>query len=296
MPKPLRINHGGPLHRRAMEKLTALPYSALLLLWIGLAAGFAAVYALLATIAPMHAPQQLLGLDSLQRWGDSLYFSIITATSTGYGDIVPMGFSKVLASIQAISSLLVFAILVTKLVSSQQELAVRQMHKLTFEDVFHNTREGLFVIRKDFDRLIAKVEHGVALDYEDWEDLATAFKQGQSLLLEIPAFYDTEHALYMIDERREQLLHEAVHRTLHRINQLIDAFSLAGVDWMNRRESIRELVGLLDVTGRVMPLWRERSPYARHESFETILRLKERVGNRMKHAVQSAPSSSAMPA
>ena len=276
----------GPLHRRVMEKITGLPYSALLLLWIGLAAVFAAIYAILASLAPAHAPQQLLGLPPLERWGDSLYFSIITATSTGYGDIVPMGFSKFLAGIQAISSLFVFAILVTKLVSQQQEIAVRQMHKLTFEDVFHNTREGLFVIRKDFDRIIGKVGHGVILDYEDWEDLATAFKQGQSLLLEIPEFYDTEHELYMIDERREQLLQEGVHRTLHRINQMIDAFSLAGVDWMNHLESTRELTGLLDVAGRVMPQWRERSPYTQHESFETILRLKERVSNRMMGTIQ----------
>lgn len=286
MQQPPRINHSGPLHRRMMEKITQLPYSTLLLLWMGLAAGFAVAYALLAMFLPEHAPPQLLALSPLARFGDSLYFSIITATSTGYGDIVPMGFSKVLASVQAISSLFVFAILVTKLVSNQQELAVRQVHKLTFEDVFHNTREGLFVIRKDFDRMMGKANHGVHLDYEDWEDLATAFKQGQSLLLEIPAFYDTEHALYMIDERREQLLHEAVHRTLHRINQLIDAFSLAGVDWMSHRESTKELSGLLDITARVMPLWRERSPYRQHESFETILRLKERVANRMKSTVQ----------
>jgi len=268
-----------------MEKITQLPYSMLLLLWVTLAAGFAAAYALMASFIPAHAPQQLLGLTPLERWGDSLYFSIITATSTGYGDIVPMGFSKFLASIQAISSLFVFAILVTKLVSQQQELAVRQMHKLTFEDVFHNTREGLFVIRKDFDRMMGKANHGIPLDHEDWEDLATAFKQGQSLLLKIPEFYDTEHALYMIDERREQLLHEAVHRTLHRINQLIDAFSLAGVDWATHQETTRELQELLTVTGHITPLWHERSPYAQHESFDTILRLKERVVNRIHQAL-----------
>ncbi|MFH1444799.1 MAG: ion channel [Candidatus Peregrinibacteria bacterium] len=273
------------LHTRMMEKVTSLPYATLFLVWFTLAGLFGMAYAILATYLPAHAPQQLLGLPTFTRIGDSLYYSIITATSTGYGDIVPMGFSKVLASTQAMSSLFIFAVLVTKLMSKQQELAVRQMHRLTYEDVFHNTREGLFIIRKDFDRLITKVEQRDMPTSEDWEDMATAFKQGQSLLLEIPDFYDTENQLYMIDERREQLLQEAVHRTLHRVNQLIDECALAGLDWMAQRDVAQELTELLHVVEKVTALWRERSPYAKHESFETILRLKERAGNRMKGTI-----------
>jgi hypothetical protein len=160
------------------------------------------------------------------------------------------------------------------------------MNKLTYEDVFHNTREGLFVVRKDFDRLIAKVEQRETLTEEDWKDLATAFRQAQSLLLEIPEFYSPEEVgLFTLDERREQLLQEAVHRTLHRLNQFIDELSLAGIDWMNKKESTKELSALLHVVEKVMALWRERSPHAKKESFEMILRLRERAANRMKSIV-----------
>lgn len=274
------------LPQRLAEKITTLPYTALFMLWFTLAALFALSYALLAIFAPSHAPQGLLNLEPLRLIGNSLYYSIITSTTTGYGDIVPMGFSKVLASIQSIVGFFLLAVFVTKLVSQQQELAVRQMHKLTYEDVFHNTREGLFIIRKDFDRLIVKVEQRETLIEEDWEDLATAFKQGQSLLLEIPEFYSPEEVgLYTLDERREQLLQEAVHRTLHRLNQLIDELSLAGIDWTAQKETVKELSALLHVVSKVMALWRERSPYTRHESFEEILRLRERAANRMKRVV-----------
>jgi len=273
-------------HQRLAEKIVTLPYTALFTLWFVLAALFAAAYALLAIFAPAHAPQGLLNLETLRLIGNSLYYSIITSTTTGYGDIVPMGLSKILASIQSIVGFFLLAVFVTKLVSQQQELAVRQMHKLTYEDVFHNTREGLFIVRKDFDRLIAKVEQREPLSVEDWEDLATAFKQGQSLLLEIPEFYSPEEVgLYTIDERREQLLQEAVHRTLHRLNQFIDECSLAGIDWMAHKEMMKELTVLLQVVSKVTALWRERSPYARHESFEEILRLRERAANRMKNIV-----------
>jgi hypothetical protein len=275
-------NNHAPLHTRLVEKITGMPYATLFTLWFTLVGLFAVAYALLATFAPEQAPRELLNLPPLLRLGNSLYYSIITATTTGYGDIAPMGFSKVLASVQAIVGFLVLAVLVTKLVSQQQELAVRQMHKLTYEDVFHNTREGLFVIRKDFDCIIDKIERREPLTAEDWADLATAFKQGQSLLLEIPDFYSAEEGrLYTIDERREQLLQEAVRRTLHRINHLIDGLSLAGIDWSRQQESIGELKELLAVVSRIAPLWRERSPYAKRESFEEILRLRQRAANRL---------------
>lgn len=274
------------LHLRLAERITLLPYTALFTLWFVLAALFAAAYALLAIFAPAHAPQGLLHLEPLSLIGNSLYYSVITSMTTGYGDIVPMGFSKLLAAIQSIAGFFILAVFVTKLVSQQQEIAVRQMHKLTYEDVFHNTREGLFIIRKDFDRLIAKVEQRDPLTQEDWEDLATAFRQGQSLLLEIPEFYSPDEVgLYTLDKRREQLLQEAVHRTLHRINQLIDELSLAGIEWMARKEVMRELTELLHVTERITTVWRDLSPHAREESFETILRLKERAANRIKTCI-----------
>jgi len=279
-------NNHTALHHRVIAGITRLPYSTLFSLWMLLAALFAVAYALLATFSPANAPPQLLGLSPLARLGDSIYFSVITATSTGYGDIFPMGFSKALASIQSISALFIFATFVTKLVSQQQEIAVKQMHRLTYEDVFHNTREGLYIIRNDFDRIIDKLERKESLMSEDWENLATAYKLGQSLLLEIPDFYSSEDAaLYTIDARREQLLMEAVHRTLQRVNHLIDAFSMAGIDWNTHAESAHELKELLNVVHTVTPLWRTRSPYQKEESFETILRLKERATNRLFRTV-----------
>lgn len=275
-----------PFHQRAVAVIPTLPYTTLFSLWIFLTAGFAMCYWLLATFAPEHAPQALLNQPLLDRLGNSLYFSIVTATSTGYGDIVPYGFSKILSSIQSISALIIFAVFVTKLVSQQQDIALREVHRLTYEDVFHNTREGFFIIRKDIDRILGKVERRETLSPQDWEDLATAYKLGQSLLLEIPDFYDAEdNHLYTIDERREQLLQEAVHRTLHRINQFIDECSIAGIDWSRQKQSVAELIEFLHVVHKITPLWRDRSPYQRHESFENILRLKERVTNRMNAVV-----------
>lgn len=268
-----------------IEKLTSYSYVTLFSIWISMALLFACAYFGLTYIGDgSHAPQELLGVPHLTRLLDALYYSIITATSTGYGDITPVGISRLLASFQSISALLVFAIFVTKLVSHQQELTLTEVHRLTFEDVFHNTREGMFIARKDLDHIIAVIEERGELDVDHWENLTTAYRGLQTIFEEIPDFYENEVHHYTIDEKREQLLLEAAHRTLHRVNQTIDAMSTHGIDWVSHEPSMKALQELVHIIAEITPLWKERSPYEALESFEDILQMKERVHLKiMKH-------------
>lgn len=263
-----------------IELLTSLSYTTLFMIWSGMAIFFALSYWGLSYMesGTTHAPTDLANItDPLMRFANSLYYSIITATSTGYGDITPVGFSKALASIQSISALLVFAIFVTKLVSHQQEMTLTEVHRLTFEDVFHNTREGMYIARKDLDHIVRHVEKTGSIDTEHWENMIIAFRQLQSLLEEIPDFYENEIHHYNLDERREQLLLEAVHRTLHRVNQMFDSLSAHDIDWSSQEDVMKEVNELVRIVTDVTPLWKERSPYEALEAFEDIIQMKERM-------------------
>ena len=44
----------------------------------------------------------------------AIYFSFVTATSIGYGDIVPVGFARVIACAEAVTALLIFGAVVAK--------------------------------------------------------------------------------------------------------------------------------------------------------------------------------------
>lgn len=254
-----------------MQSITKLSYMSLFLLWVSLTTIFALLYFTLHIYAPLHGP---LIPESKSMWlqlGNSIYFSVITATTTGFGDIVPHGLSKALAGLQAIISFFVFGVFITKLVANRQELELEKVYRLTSEDTFHNTREGLYIVRNDFDRMIESAEEKNSLTTQEWEDLATAYKQCETLLTQIPDFYDEDNRLYVIDERREQLLQEAVHRTLHRINKMLDVFSKNGIDWTANQKSHRELKSLVEIVHTTLPFWKERSPYEQGEAFEDIL-------------------------
>lgn len=271
--------------RHAIEHLSQLQYGTLGLLWLGLVIAFAAAYLWLHTWSPSNAPSPIEGETLVQYFANSMYFSIITATTTGYGDIVPHGLSKLLASAQAILSFFVFGVFISKLVSNRQEIALEQVHKLTFEDVFHNIREGLYIIRKDFDHLMTVAEEKGVFDDQQWENLQTALKQAQSLIQEIPTFYDDEHNLYTIDATREELLQEAVHRTLHRASQLLDVLSEAEIPWEENELSIEGFRTLAVVVDKIVPTWRTRSPYQKYEAFENIMKRNVEIRTRMENAM-----------
>jgi potassium channel LctB len=95
-------------------------YLELFLFWILLNISFTALYFLLTTLHPAHGLNLPVSIDVGQRLYDSFYFSIATATTLGYGDILPLGASKMLAVLQASVGVMVFTVFVGKMVSEGQ--------------------------------------------------------------------------------------------------------------------------------------------------------------------------------
>lgn len=253
-------------------------YTGLLVVWVLTNVLFSVGYWLLSIYSPADAPTFPAHETLIMRFLESLYFSIITATSVGYGDIVPMGFSKLLAIVHSILALLVFAIFVTKLVSRRQDLAVQEVHRMTSESVFHHVRAGMYVVRKDFDRIIRLVERKEALTPHDWDNIATAFLQAQSVTEEIPEFYGKAYSLYVIDEKRERLLIESLERTLRRIHHMLAIMEDGSIDWRMQENAVQELTSLISTLSTIVPRWQTRSPHARDEHFTGVRQAAEAIG------------------
>jgi hypothetical protein len=74
-----------------------------------------------------------VGAD-LRGLGNALYFSFVTATSLGYGDIVPVGGARIIAVTEAVAELLIFGAVIAKFVSHHQDELVREIHRVTFDE------------------------------------------------------------------------------------------------------------------------------------------------------------------
>lgn len=268
------------------ERLTRWNYSELFLVWILLNTIFTFLYFVLSLTHPQHGPTFMGGISIWARLFDSLYFSVITATTVGYGDILPLGFSKILVMIQSSSALLIFTVLVGKLVGQRQDATLHEVHRMTFEGVFYHIRHILFIVRKDFDTLIRRVESKAPLTPHDWDTLSTAYLQAHSLVEEIPELYGGHSFnLHSIDLNREKLLFEALHRTLSRIHTLLESMNKTEIDWRAHEPSAKEFRRLIDMIDGIMPLWRERSPFHEEQEFEDIRQISAQLHTEMKAKV-----------
>ena len=79
----------------------------------------------------------------------SLYFSAVTATSIGYGDIVPIGPARALAIAEGIAGLILFGCVVSKFVSRRQDQLIAEIHHIAFEDRLGRVRTNLHLVRTE---------------------------------------------------------------------------------------------------------------------------------------------------
>jgi Ion channel len=92
----------------------------------------------------------------------AIYFSFVTATSVGYGDVLPIGAARILAVAEAAGGLMIFGLLVAKFVSYRQEMLVRQIHNVTFEERLDRVQTNLHLVVSELLAIGAACDDGAA--------------------------------------------------------------------------------------------------------------------------------------
>lgn len=128
----MRTQNVTPLHL-LIERVNALSYETLTLLWIGVIVGSTGLYFILSS-SQVHGLTTLAALPPHEQFWNSFYFSIITATTVGYGDITPLGFSRIVAALESLTAFTLFALLVAKLVSHRQETMMERIYQLLLQN------------------------------------------------------------------------------------------------------------------------------------------------------------------
>lgn len=116
----------------------------LVILWFGTIGSCAIVYWLISALSMggLREGGAMIG-GGLHGLLTAIYFSFVTATSVGFGDVVPLGLVRALAIVEAVAGLLIFGAVVSKLVSRRQEQIVTEIHRIAFEDRLERVQTDL---------------------------------------------------------------------------------------------------------------------------------------------------------
>jgi len=141
---PARVSGGNDSVLGLVGRLST---SQLFLVWIGtvVLCGFGYWFGALVGEHGLVEAGAPVGAD-LRGLLDALYFSFVTATSLGYGDVVPIGIARVLAIIESVAALLIFGAVVAKFVSHRQDELVLEIHRITFDERLDRVQSNLQVV------------------------------------------------------------------------------------------------------------------------------------------------------
>ena len=144
---PARLSRMGRLDKSVLDLVQQRSTLQLFLIWIGtiLLSGICFWIGALIGEHGLVEGGRPVGAD-LGGFASALYFSFVTATSIGYGDIVPIGGARVIAVAEAISALLIFGAVVAKFVSHRQEELVSEIHRVTFEERLDRIETNLHMV------------------------------------------------------------------------------------------------------------------------------------------------------
>jgi hypothetical protein len=137
----------------------------LFMIWVGMILLTGLAY-WLGTLAGEHGLIEAgrpVGADR-QGFASALYFSFVTATSIGYGDIVPVGVARIVAVAEAITGLLIFGAVVAKFVSHRQEELVSEIHRVTFEERLDRVETNLHMVISELLSITALLETNAPLN------------------------------------------------------------------------------------------------------------------------------------
>lgn len=120
---------------RLVELIDRQSTSRLFLFWLALSLVFGLAYWMAGLLHHSGLYEEGKRLDGgLHGLVSALYFSFVTVTSVGYGDVLPRGIARAMAIVEAISGLLIFGAVISKFVSRRQDQVVAEIHRITYEE------------------------------------------------------------------------------------------------------------------------------------------------------------------
>ena len=204
------------------------------------------------------------------------YFSFITATTTGFGDITPVGLARFIAIIEVVLGLLLLAVVTSKLVSLKQNTIIEELFAITLTERVNRVRSRLLYTRQNMMLFIHRIEEGniakrdVTLLYQYFQQLKDAADEMTVLLSRTK-----KKTLGKVDDVHAGLLAKSIVDTMQRSYELLTALVDQNLTWesdKNKQYVIRTIAKCTDVFELL-----HKGSYLSPSTFEELEKEKQKI-------------------
>jgi ion channel len=184
----------------------------------------------------------------------SFYFSVVTVSTLGYGDIVPQGLSKILACFEVIFGLTMMGIIVAKLTSGRLSYHVRRLFRSDMQRRLEIFSAAFTAVQVDFTHLRPKIggafqEIPTATVSNQRVECAAHFGRAliefhaRSLSFGRDILYELEQGDFFSDAPTEKLQETAIEieQSLYLLGQLILALPFLARELLLNAENRRRI-------------------------------------------------------
>jgi hypothetical protein len=147
MPRVTAVFHEWSWGGSLVEMIDSQPTSRLFLIWLAMTLVFGLAYWTAGLFHHSGLYEEGKRLDGgLHGLWSAVYFSFVTVTSVGYGDVLPRGVARAMAIVEAVAGLLIFGAVVSKFVSHRQDQVVDEIHRVTSEERIDRIQTNLHMV------------------------------------------------------------------------------------------------------------------------------------------------------
>ena len=213
---------------------------------------------------------------------DYVYFSFITATTIGYGDIIPVGLGKVLVALEGIISLLIYGIVISKLVYFKQEVILEEIYNISFEERLNRLRSTLYLFRADLSKRIGRTEMKVISNVEI-RDLPTTINSFNNTLADIVRL--TTHGnrynefVRKLDDIHLELLLNSVVLSANKLVDLLKALQYYKYykDFWKNQNAMNALSNVRHSLGKIIEIYKDHPDEKARSKIQDILEAKKNI-------------------
>jgi hypothetical protein len=221
---------------------------------------------------------------------DSFYFSLCTISASCYGELMPLGISRIIGSLEVITGLILFGMFISKLVGARTSKMLEKIYEMQFKQKLREHRNTWARQRACLDKVSmialnpkiqnAKKEEEIAFHIKN-KTAENHLKIINSSMNACVRFLKENYFVSFIDKKFDDevlpnLLH-SMNITLKHINKSVTRLDRSKISWLNSygKENLR---GICEVSLEITELIERRftNPIP-EKAVETIPSIKKEI-------------------